>query len=191
MKPKKIKARITGVLLSFLMGTAALQSGCVTSFNTHTYDTEATAALQQLYEESPVAASLGKQAKGILIFPDILNGGFIIGAHHGNGVLRVNGKTDGYYNTVAASYGLQAGIQKYGFVLFLMNDNAMNHLHASDGWELGVGPTIVIVDQGLAGSLSTTTLRGDVYAFVFNQTGLMGGVSIQGTKITEVTPDDE
>ena len=190
MKPKNLKARIVFVLTSFLMGTAALQSGCVTSSNTPAYDADATATLQQLYAESPVAASLGKQAKGILIFPDILNGGFIIGAHHGNGVLRVNGQTAGYYNTVAASYGLQAGIQRYGFVLFLMNDNAMSYLHASDGWELGVGPTIVIVDQGLAGSLSTTTLRGDVYAFAFNQTGLMGGIGIEGSKITEVTPDE-
>src|SRR5271168_2046823 len=100
MKPKNIKARITLVLASFLLGTVALQSGCVTVPDTDSYDADATAALQQLYHESPVAASLGKQAKGILIFPDILKGGFIVGGHEGNGVLRVNGKTVGYYNTV-------------------------------------------------------------------------------------------
>jgi lipid-binding SYLF domain-containing protein len=87
---------------------------------------------------------------------------------------------------VAGSYGLQAGVQKFGYALFLMNDNALQYLNKSDGWELGVGPSIVIVDKGKAKSLTTMTLKDDVYAFIFDQKGLMAGLGIQGSKITRL-----
>jgi len=187
---KAIAARKTlGGTLSFCLVLALFQSSCATSSSgISTTDAEATAALQRLYSESPAARELGAQAKAILIFPNVVKGGFIIGGHHGNGVLRMNGRTVGYYNTVGASYGLQAGIQKYGFALFLMDDAALSHLHDSGGWELGTGPSFVVVDQGMARSLTTTTLRKDVYAFAFGQKGLMAGLGLQGSKITEITP---
>ena len=96
------------------------------------------------------------------------------------------GKPSGYYNTVSASYGLQAGIQKYGYVLFFMTDAALKYLDRSNGWELGTGPSIVIVDSGMAKSLSTTTAKSDVYAFFLDQKGLMAGLGLQGTKVTKV-----
>jgi lipid-binding SYLF domain-containing protein len=86
---------------------------------------------------------------------------------------------------VAGSYGLQAGVQKFGYALFLMNDKALAYLDNSDGWEIGVGPSIVIVDQGKAKTMTSTTLRDDVYAFIFSQKGLMAGLGIQGSKITK------
>jgi lipid-binding SYLF domain-containing protein len=92
----------------------------------------------------------------------------------------------GYYSTIQGSFGLQAGLQKYGYALFLMTDSTMQYLHKSGGWELGVGPTITIVDIGAATSATTTTLQSDIYAFFFDQKGLMGGLGIQGTKVTEI-----
>jgi lipid-binding SYLF domain-containing protein len=89
---------------------------------------------------------------------------------------------------VAASYGLQAGVQAFGYALFLMNDKALEYLDKSDGWEIGVGPSIVIVDQGKAKTMTSTTLRDDVYAFIFSQKGLMAGAGIQGSKITKTSP---
>jgi lipid-binding SYLF domain-containing protein len=96
------------------------------------------------------------------------------------------GQVAGYYNTVSASYGLQAGIQKYSYALFFMTDTALKHLDRSDGWELGTGPSIVVVDKGAAKNLSTTTAKSDVYAFYLDQKGLMAGIGLQGTKITKV-----
>ena len=112
----------------------------------------------------------------------------MVGAQGGNGVLRKGGKTVGYYNNVAASYGFQAGVQSFSYVLFLMTDSARQYLDKSDGWELGTGPSLVVLDKGKAKSLSTTTLKDDVYAFIFGQKGLMGGIGIQGSKITKIKP---
>jgi lipid-binding SYLF domain-containing protein len=97
--------------------------------------------------------------------------------------------TVGYYNTVAASYGLQAGIQEFGYALFFMSDSALQYLNKSDGWEIGVGPSVVIVDAGVAKSLTTTTARKEIYAFIFSQKGLMAGLGLQGTKVTRIDPD--
>jgi lipid-binding SYLF domain-containing protein len=133
-----------------------------------------------------VAKQIGDQAKAILVFPNIVKAGFIVGGQYGEGVLLINGKLVAHYNSVAASYGLQAGVQAFGYALFLMDDKAMQYLGKSDGWELGVGPSIVVVDQGKAKSLTTTTLRDDVYAFIFDQKGLMAGLGLQGSKITKL-----
>jgi len=143
-------------------------------------------ALNNLYAKSPSAKTLSEKAKGILVFPGIVKGGFMVGGQFGEGALLRGGKTEGYYNTISVSYGLQIGIQKYGYALFFMSDSAMDWLNKSDGWELGTGPSIVVVDEGVAKSMSSTTLQSDVYAFFFDQKGLMGGLGLQGTKITKI-----
>jgi lipid-binding SYLF domain-containing protein len=147
---------------------------------------DATKVLQKLYKKSSSAKALGEKAKAILVFPSVVKGGFMIGGLFGEGVLLKDGKAVAYYNTVAASYGLQIGAQKYGYAMFLMNDAAIQYLNKSDGWEVGTGPSIVVVDQGAAAGMSTTNLRDDVYAFIFSQTGLMAGLGLQGTKITKI-----
>jgi len=149
-------------------------------------DQKVESTLKGLYAESPQARALGQKAKGILVFPTVIKGGFLVGGQYGEGALIKDGTTAGYYNTVQVSYGLQAGLQKHGYVLFFMNEKAMKWLDKSDGWELGVGPTIVVVDKGMATSKTTTTLQSDIYAFFFSQQGLMGGLGLQGTKITRM-----
>ncbi len=143
-------------------------------------------ALEKLYAKSPSAKTLGEKAKGILVFPGIVKGGFIVGGQFGEGALLRDGKTAAYYNTLSASYGLQVGLQKYGYALFFMSDSALNWIDKSDGWEIGVGPSIVVVDVGAAKSMTTTTLQSEIYAFFFDQKGLMGGLGLQGTKITRI-----
>jgi lipid-binding SYLF domain-containing protein len=133
----------------------------------------------------PAAAQAAK-AKGILVFPSVVKAGFLVGGLFGEGVLFKDGKAVGYYSTVAASYGLQAGVQVYGYAMFFMDVAALKYLDKSDGWELGSGPSIVVLDQGAAKGLSTSTLREDVYAFIFNQQGLMAGLGLQGSKITKI-----
>jgi lipid-binding SYLF domain-containing protein len=152
-------------------------------------DSKVDLALQNLYDSTPAAKALADAAKGILIFPDVIKGGLIVGGLYGAGALRENGRSVGYYNTVAASIGLQAGAQSFSYALFFMSADALDYLHKSDGWEIGVGPTVVVVDTGLAAKLSTTTAKSDVYAFIYGQKGLMAGLGIEGSKITEITPD--
>jgi len=151
-------------------------------------DAEARTALAALYATTPAAKALGEKAKAVLVFPSILKAGLIIGGQGGNGALIVDGKTVAYYNSAAASYGLQAGAQEFSYVMFLMTDAAREYLDKSDGWEVGVGPSIVLVDEGVAKSLSTSTAQDDVYAFIFGQKGLMAGIGIQGSKITKINP---
>ena len=151
-------------------------------------DRNAKAALASLYQNTPGAKALADKAVAVLIFPTIVKGGFIFAGQFGDGALRRNGKTVAYYRSLAASYGFQAGIQAFGYVLFFMDDASLQYLNASDGWELGVGPSLVVLDAGFGKNLSTTTLQSGVYAFIFDQTGLMGGMGIQGTKITRINP---
>lgn len=149
-------------------------------------DRDVDSALKKLYTKTPAAKVLATGARAILVFPNIVKGGLIIGGQYGEGALRKKEKTVGYYSTSAASYGLQAGAQSFGYALFFMSDSALAYFERSDGWEVGTGPSIVIVDQGTAKSLTTTTAQSDVYAFFFDQKGLMAGLGLQGTKITRI-----
>ena len=150
----------------------------------------ARAALNSLLSSNPAARAAAAKAKAILVFPRIIKGGFIVAGQHGDGALLVNGKAVGFYTTVAGSYGFQAGLQKFGYAMFFMTGSSLNYLHNSGGWEVGSAPSLVVVDTGIARSLSTTTLKKGIYVFFFNQKGLMGGLGLQGTKITEYTPSE-
>lgn len=172
---------ILGVVLIGLGGAGTAQAATKGEI-----DRDVEAALENLYKSSPGAKELGKQAKGILVFPKVLKGGFIFGGQYGEGALLKNGETAGYYNTVAASYGLQIGAQVFGYALFFMSDEDLAYVEGSSGWEIGSGPTVVVADAGMAGAFTTTTVRKGVYAFFFSQKGLMAGLGLQGTKISKM-----
>ena len=143
--------------------------------------------LDKLLAREPAAKALYGKAVAVLVFPSITKAGFMVGGQYGDGVLWKGGKPIGYYNTAGASYGLQAGAQKYGYAMFFMKQKALDYLDSSQGFEVGVGPSVVVIDQGMAKSMTSTTLTEDVYAFVFGQQGLMAGVGIQGNKITKLS----
>lgn len=149
----------------------------------------ATQALTTLYKNTPGAKALADKSRAILVFPSIVKGGFIVAGQYGDGALRKHGKTVGYYRSLAASYGFQAGAQSFGYVLFFMDEESVKYLDKSEGWELGTGPSLVVLDKGFGKNLSTTTLQKGVYAFIFNQKGLMAGIALQGSKITKINPD--
>jgi lipid-binding SYLF domain-containing protein len=154
-----------------------------------TIDRDAKATLDKLYKNNPGAKALGDKSVGVLVFPSIVKGGFIIAGQFGDGALRRNGKSVAYYRSLAASYGFQAGAQAFGYVLFFMDDDSLRYLDNSAGFELGTGPSLVVLDSGFGKNFSTTTLQKGIYAFIFDQKGLMGGVGIQGTKITKINPN--
>ena len=151
-------------------------------------DSASRSALNTLYAKQAGAKALGKKAVAILVFPSVTKAGFVVGGQYGEGALMKGGKTVAYYNTAGASYGLQAGAQKYGYAMFFMTQAGLSQLDKADGFEIGVGPTVVVVDEGMAKSLTTMTLDQDVYAFIFSQKGLMAGLGIQGNKITKMEP---
>ena len=144
------------------------------------------AALDRLYAQSDRARRYGRDAKAILVFPRIVKGGFLVGGQSGEGILIVNGEVTGYYRISAASLGLQAGAQTFGYALFLMNDTAVDHLRRNDGWAIGTGPSVVIYNEGLATNANSATLREDIVAFPFDQRGLMAGVDLEGSKIKKI-----
>jgi lipid-binding SYLF domain-containing protein len=174
--------------LSVTLAALALLPATASADSARQIDREADAALARLYREAPAAKSLASVAKGVLVFPSIVKGGLIVGGQYGEGALRKGGKTVAYYSTGGVSYGLQAGAQSFGYALFFMTESSLQYLDRSDGWEIGVGPSVVVVDEGIARNLTTTTARDDVYAFVFGQKGLMAGIGIQGSKITRIHP---
>lgn len=151
-------------------------------------DADASRALHRLYSAQSSARRLGARSRAILIFPKIVKAGLLIGGQGGDGVLRIGGKIAGYYNIGAASFGLQAGAQIFSYAMFFMTDASLKYLQDSDGWSIGSGPSVVIVDKGAAASLTSTTLTQDVYAVPFGQRGLMAGIGLEGSKITHINP---
>ena len=149
---------------------------------------DANASLQQLYASVPAAKTLGSKAEAILVFPKVTKAGLGVGGQFGEGALLKNGKAVAYYNTAGASVGLQAGAQQFGYAMLFMNANALAQLDKADGFEVGVGPTVVVLDEGKAKTMTTTTAKDDIYAFIFGQKGLMAGLGIQGNKITKINP---
>ena len=143
-------------------------------------------ALQQLVAQNPAAAKAKSKAIAVLVFPQVVKAGFILGAQEGQGILFLHGRPSGRYRTVAGSYGLQAGVQRYGYALFLMNQKAVDWVNNTRGWEIGTGPSVVIVDKGMARSFTTDTLHSGIYAFTFDQQGLMAGLGLQGSKIMRI-----
>lgn len=148
-------------------------------------------AIAKLMETTPAAKELAGEAKGILVFPNIVKAGFIVGVQYGGGALVRGSPESGYYITdhygiAAASYGLQAGVQSFGYALMLMTDTAVRHVETSSGWELGSGPSIVVVNAGMAKTLTTKTAKKDIYAFTFGQKGLMAGLALGAAKVTKL-----
>ncbi|HRF72048.1 MAG TPA: lipid-binding SYLF domain-containing protein [Accumulibacter sp.] len=141
---------------------------------------------QKLTAKVPAAKVLSRDAVAVLVFPKITKAGLVVGGQYGDGVLLKDGKAAGYYNTAGASYGLQAGAQQYSYAMFFMNEHSLKALNEADGFEIGVGPSVVVVDQGMGKSLTSTTAQDDIYAFIFGQTGLMAGIGLQGNKITRL-----
>ena len=182
---RRLRAGVIAATLLFGVGAAE----SVHAASAAELDRKAEAGLANLLASPEAARTLAKEATAILVFPNIVKGGFLFGGQFGDGALLRGGRGVAYYRSLAASYGLQAGLQTFGYALFLMNPKALEYLDKSSGWELGVGPTLVVVDKGTAAALTTTTARSDVYAFFFDQTGLMAGLGLQGTKITRIHPD--
>ena len=147
----------------------------------------ADAALAKLIASQPVSEEMLANAAGLLIFPEIVKGGLLVGGSTGDGVLRVNGAPAGYYNTSSLSFGLQAGIATYGYVMVFNDAESLAFLEQSSGWEVGVGPNVTVADEGYAARLSSTTAQSGIVVFFVNQEGFFAGAGLEGAKITKIS----
>lgn len=180
-----MSAPISRLLLAATVALALLPATALAA-DRSALERDARSALSNLTSTVPAAKSLSGTATAVLVFPKITKAGLGVGGQYGDGVLFKGGKAAGYYNTSGASFGLQAGAQQFGYALFLMNEKAVGALSANEGFEVGVGPSVVVMDEGKAKTLTTTTAKDDIYAFIFGQKGLMAGLGIQGNKITRL-----
>jgi lipid-binding SYLF domain-containing protein len=167
-------------------------SGPVAAFNAAGVPPEALAndsrsTLKKLYAHNSIARKLGPKAKGILVFPKITKGGFMVGGMAGNGALiSPDGGVRSFYQTSGLSYGYQAGIQEYSYALFLMDDKSLAELNRDGGWVIGSSPSLVIVNEGTNPTIATGNLASGTYAFLFNPKGLMASLGLQGSNITRI-----
>lgn len=143
-------------------------------------------ALDTLMSEVPAAREFADDAVAVLVFPDIVKGGFGIGGQYGEGALRRDGATVGYYNIAAASFGLQIGAQSFGQAMFFMTEDALAYLDRSEGFEVGADANVVLANEGGQIGATSSTVQDPIVAFVFGQQGLMAGVTIEGSKITKI-----
>lgn len=173
-------------------------AGCTTTPPTSAPDTSQNAdkrrsinaavdsTLARLYTTANGSRELVAKARGVLVFPSVIQVGFWIGGQYGEGALRVGAQTAGYYSTAGGSFGLQIGAQSKAIIFLFMTQDALDRFRNSDGWAVGADATVALVKIGANGNIDTSTATAPVQAFVLTNAGLMAGVSLQGSKITRV-----
>lgn len=152
----------------------------------HALDAQANAALSRLYDTAPGSRELIARSKGVLVFPAVIGGSFMVGVEHGRGVLRSGARTLGYYSTTGASIGWQAGGQSKAVVYVFNTQDALDKFLRSEGWVAGADATVAVGKVGANGMIDTQSAQAPVASFVMTNAGLEAGVSLQGSKITKL-----
>jgi len=150
-------------------------------------DVSVEVALDRFKTDVPGAAEFLKNAKGILVIPNIIRIGFMFGGEYGEGAMLIDGETVDYYNTVAGSFGFQIGAQSKNLIIIFMDENALTKFRDSLGWEAGVDGSIAVIDLGAGGSVDSTNVRHPIVGFVYGLKGLMVNISLEGSKFTKLT----
>ncbi|RQR37520.1 hypothetical protein DIE23_04840 [Burkholderia sp. Bp9143] len=149
-------------------------------------DASVNATLSRLYSTVPGSRELVGKSRGVLVFPNVLQAGFIVGGQSGNGALRVGGSTVGYYNTSSLSVGLQAGAQSKAIVFLFMTQDVLDSFRKSEGWSAGADASVAVVKVGANGAVDSNTATAPVEVLVLTNAGLMGDLSVNGTKVTRL-----
>ncbi|WP_175946163.1 YSC84-related protein [Caballeronia sp. BCC1704] len=149
-------------------------------------DADVDSTIQRLYVSVPGSRELVGKARGILVFPSVLQAGLVVGAEYGKGALRVGGHTVGYYSTTSGSFGLQAGAQSKALIFLFMTQEALDNFRNSKGWSAGADASVALLKMGANGKIDTTTATKPVNAIVLTNAGLMADASLQGTKISRL-----
>lgn len=183
---KYITRKKINVCLSSALLILCIFPGIVMARTAAEIDTHADMTLQRFYKEVNGGKEIAQQAKALLVMSDVTKAGFVLGGTYGQGALRVNGKSTGYYNLVGGSYGFTFGAEQMDIVIAFMTEKALDEFVSIDGWEVGVTGNVVVLDVGGGKRLDTTSLKDPVVAFVFSPQGLMVDVSLKGAKFTKL-----
>ena len=181
----------------FVASLAALMvfaSGCTTTSGgssdpaarRKSIDRRVDAALGELYRQVPGSRDLVGRAQGVLVFPSVLEAGFIVGASRGDGALRKGGKTVSFHRTTAGSIGLQAGAQSTAMFVLFMTDDALRNFENSRGWTAGVDASVTMISVGASAQMTTATAQQPIIGYVLSNSGLMAGVTIDGARVTRL-----
>ena len=192
---KNFNLRSIGLATALGLGSIAL-IGCTTTTN----DSQATPAvsrasmetsvdetLSRLYSTVPGTREMVSKAAGVLVFPAVVGGSFVVGAEHGRGALRVGGQTVAYYSTTGASIGFQAGGQSRSVIYVFNTQEALQKFRASNGWTAGADATVAVGTVGANGRVDTKTLQQPITSFTLTNVGLEAGVSVSGGRITPIS----
>ncbi|WP_175717321.1 BPSL1445 family SYLF domain-containing lipoprotein [Burkholderia anthina] len=190
------KSLVLKAAAAVMLGSLAL-AGCTTTpdkpenastsaSKRESIDASVNATLSRLYSTVPGSRELVAKSRGVLVFPNVLQAGFIVGGQSGNGALRVGGSTVGYYNTSSLSVGLQAGAQSKAIVFLFMTQDALDSFRKSEGWSAGADASVAVVKVGANGAVDSNTATAPVEVLVLTNAGLMGDLSVNGTKVTRL-----
>jgi lipid-binding SYLF domain-containing protein len=178
-----------------LVALLAFASGCTTTgtgsgdpaTRRQAIDASVDNALANLYRQEPGSRELVARARGVLVFPSVLEAGFIVGASRGDGALRKGGRTVSYHRTTSGSLGLLAGAQSTAMFLLFMTDDALRRFESSSGWTAGVDASVTLISVGASAQMTTATAQQPVIGYVLSNSGLMAGVSVDGARITRLS----
>ena len=175
--------RSLAALLLFVSGLTAMQAQAASAKE---IDIRVEAAMERFYSDVSGAREFMAASKAVLVFPDVIEAGFIFGGEYGEGALGIQGRNVAYYSTAGASFGFQAGAQSKMILIAFMDEGALDDFRNSRGWQAGVDGTVVAINLGVGGSVDTTNIRHPIVGFVFGNKGLMAGVSLEGSKFTRI-----
>ena len=149
-------------------------------------DTNVSGALSKLYAQDPSSRELVRKARGVLVFPSVVEAGFVVGGSYGQGALVVGNHTEGYYSTTAASVGLLAGADSRAFYVLFMTQESLDKFRSSKGWTAGADASITIIQAGADAGIDTQTMQHPVIGYVLTNGGLMANLSIDGIKLSRL-----
>lgn len=175
------------VILFALFSSAALV-GTAAAAGAVEIDTKVDGTLTKFKSKVTGGSEFLDKAKAVLVFPDVVKGGFIVGGEYGKGALRQDGKSIDYYSIASASFGLQAGAQQYAIVMVFLTDEALAKFRDSKGWEAGVDGSVALAEWGAGKDINTQTFKNPIVGFVLDNKGLMAGISLEGSKISKLEP---
>ena len=167
-------------------GNPVTGGGALTTNAMREIDSGYQATLDRLYVTTPGSRELVDKARGVLVFPRVIDAGLVVGGEFGKGMLRVDGAVDSYYKTTSGSVGLQIGAETKALVFLFMTQDALDRFRASRGWAGGVDASVAFLKLGANGAVDVNTARAPTVAFVMMNSGLMANLSLQGTKVTRI-----
>jgi lipid-binding SYLF domain-containing protein len=182
-------ARASAMLLALLLVTGCSMTGSGSAdpdARRAALNANADAALSNLFQQVNGSEQLVNRARGVLVFPSVLEAGLVFGASSGEGVLRKGGRTASFHRTTSGSWGMQIGAQSTAVFLLFMTDEALARFEASEGWSVGADASVTLVSVGANAQMTSETAQQPVIGFVLSNRGLMAGLTLNGTRVTRL-----